>query len=41
MELPEGLKLEDYEKTRKIIVDFIKDYVNKVGVKGVVLGLSG
>lgn len=41
MDLPEGLKLDDYEKPRKIIVDFIKDYVSRVGVKGVVLGISG
>ncbi len=41
MDLPEGLKLDDYEKPRKIIVDFIKDYVAGIGVKGVVLGLSG
>lgn len=41
MDLPDGLRLDDYEKPRKIIVDFIKDYVTKSGVKGVVLGLSG
>lgn len=41
MDLPERLRLEDNEKPRKIIVDFIKDYVARVGVKGVVLGLSG
>lgn len=41
MDLPEGLRLDDYEKPRKIIVDFIKDYVTRVGVKGVVLGISG
>ncbi len=41
MDLPEGLKLDDYEKPRKIIVEFIKDYVAGIGVKGVVLGLSG
>jgi NAD+ synthase len=41
MKLPDGLKFDDYEKPRKIIVEFIRDYVSKVGVKGVVLGLSG
>ena len=41
MDLPEGLRLEDYEKSRKIIVDFIGDYVAIAGAKGVVLGLSG
>ena len=41
MDLPEGLRLEDYEKSRKIIVDFIGDYVARAGAKGVVLGLSG
>ena len=41
MELPEGLRLDEYEKPRKIIVDFIKTYVTRVGVEGVVLGLSG
>ena len=41
MELPDGLKFDDYEKPRKIIVNFIKDYVSKVGVNGLVLGLSG
>ncbi len=41
MNLPEGLRLNDYEKSRKIIVDFIGDYVSRVGAKGVVLGLSG
>ncbi|MFW9794744.1 MAG: NAD+ synthase [Candidatus Thorarchaeota archaeon] len=41
MDLPEGLKLDDYEKPRKIIVNFIRNYVTRVGVKGVVLGLSG
>ena len=41
MDLPENLRFDDYEPVRKTIVDFIKDYVTKVGVKGVVLGLSG
>jgi NAD+ synthase len=41
MELPEGLRFGDYEKPRKIIVNFIRNYVSKVGVNGVVLGLSG
>ena len=41
MNLPEGLRFEDYEPVRKVIVDFIRDYVSKAGVKGVVLGLSG
>lgn len=41
MKLPEGLRFKDYTPVRKIIVDFIRDYVAKAGVKGVVLGLSG
>ncbi|MHA1949666.1 MAG: NAD+ synthase [Candidatus Thorarchaeota archaeon] len=41
MNLPEGLRLDDYEESRKIIVEFIRDYVEKTGVTGVVLGLSG
>lgn len=41
MELPEGLEIEDYDVPRKIIVDFIKNYVNNAGAKGVILGLSG
>ncbi|MHA2026991.1 MAG: NAD+ synthase [Candidatus Thorarchaeota archaeon] len=41
MELPEGLRLDDYEKPRKIIVEFIRGYVERTGVAGVVLGLSG
>ena len=41
MELPDGLRFDDYEKPRKIIVSFIKNYVSKVGVDGVILGLSG
>ncbi|MFW9810640.1 MAG: NAD+ synthase [Candidatus Thorarchaeota archaeon] len=41
MELPEGLRLENYEKPRRIIVDFIQTYITRAGVKGAVLGLSG
>jgi NAD+ synthase len=41
MELPEGLRFDCYEKPRKVIVNFIKDYVSKAGVSGVILGLSG
>ncbi|MHA2360002.1 MAG: NAD+ synthase [Candidatus Thorarchaeota archaeon] len=41
MDLPEGLRLDDYDKPREIIVDFIKTYVTRVGVEGLVLGLSG
>jgi NAD+ synthase len=41
MDLPEGLRFEDYEKPRKTIVNFIKNYVARIRVKGVVLGLSG
>ncbi len=41
MKLPDGLRFDDYEKLRKIIVDFIRDYVSRAGVKGVILGLSG
>lgn len=41
MELPEGLRLDDYEKPRRVIVNFIRDYVSRAGFDGVVLGLSG
>ena len=41
MELPDGLRFEDYEQPRRLIVNFIKDYVARIQVKGVVLGLSG
>ena len=41
MKLPDGLRFDDYEKLRKIIVDFIREYVSRAGVKGVILGLSG
>ena len=41
MKLPDGLRFDDYEKLRKIIVDFIRNYVSRAGVKGVILGLSG
>lgn len=41
MELPEGLKFDDYEPVRKILIDFIVDYFKRSRAKGVVLGLSG
>ena len=41
MEFPEGLRFNDYEKVREKIVSFIRDYVQKAGVDGVTLGLSG
>ena len=41
MEFPEGLRFSDYEKVRERIVAFIRDYVQKAGVDGVTLGLSG
>lgn len=41
MNLPEGLQFDDYEPVRKIIVDFIRDYITNVGMKKTVLGLSG
>lgn len=41
MNLPEGLKFDDYEAVKQAISQFIKEYVDNVGVKGVVLGLSG
>ena len=41
MELPEGLRLDDYEKPRRVIVNFIRDYVSRAGFDGAVLGLSG
>ncbi len=41
MQLPEGLKFDDLERPRKYIIKFIRDYVAKARVNGVVLGLSG
>ncbi len=41
MELPEGLEYTDYETPRKIIVDFISNYMKLAGAKGIILGLSG
>ena len=41
MNLPEGLQFDDYEPVRKIIVDFIRDYIANAGMKKAVLGLSG
>lgn len=41
MELPEGLRFDNYEIPRKLIVNFITDYVSRAGVNGVILGLSG
>ncbi len=41
MDLPKDLRFDDYEPVREKIVSFIRDYVAKVGVNGVVLGLSG
>ena len=41
MELPKDLRFNDYGPVRKVIVNFIRDYVAKAGVSGVVLGLSG
>ncbi len=41
MKLPDGLRFEDYERPRRLIVNFIKDYVTRIQVKGVVMGLSG
>ncbi|MHA3964437.1 MAG: NAD+ synthase [Candidatus Thorarchaeota archaeon SMTZ1-45] len=41
MELPDGLKFDDFERPREIIVNFIKDYVSQARVRGVILGLSG
>lgn len=41
MDLPKGLVFEDYESVKELLIDFIKDYVKKAGVRGVVLGLSG
>lgn len=41
MELPEGLKFENYDAVRELLIDFIKNYVKISGVSGVVLGLSG
>ncbi|MGY5870923.1 MAG: NAD+ synthase [Candidatus Thorarchaeota archaeon] len=41
MELPEGLRFDDYEPVRDLLVKFIKDYVKLAGVSKAVLGLSG
>ena len=41
MEWPEGLKIEDVERAKNKIVDFIREYVEKSGTNGVVMGLSG
>jgi NAD+ synthase len=41
MNLPEGLRFDDYELVRIQIVNFIKDYVKLAGVSKAVLGLSG
>ncbi len=41
MQLPKGLMFDDHERPRKYITKFIRDYVAKAGVNGVVLGLSG
>lgn len=41
MDLPEGLRFDDYEPVRTHIVNFIKDYVKLAGVSKAVLGLSG
>lgn len=41
MKLPDGLRFDDYEKPRKLIVNFIRDYVKQAGFDGAVLGLSG
>jgi len=41
MNLPEGLRFDDYEPVRIQIVNFIKDYAKLAGVSKAVLGLSG
>ncbi len=41
MDLPEGLRFDDYEPARIQIVNFIKEYVKLAGVTKAVLGLSG
>lgn len=41
MQLPNGFKFDDYERVRKIIVEFIKSYIKNTRAKGAVLGLSG
>ena len=41
MNLPEGLRFNDYEPVRIHIVNFIKDYVKLAGFSKAVLGLSG
>ena len=41
MELPEGLIIEDLEIPRRAIVDFIREYLKRSGLEGIILGLSG
>ncbi len=41
MKFPEDLVIQDLERPRKIIVNFIRDYVEKTGLEGIILGLSG
>ncbi len=41
MELPEGLRFDNYESVKELLVEFIRDYVKRSRVSGVVLGLSG
>ena len=41
MEFPEGLIIRNLNTPRKIIVDFIREYVEKTGLAGIILGLSG
>lgn len=41
MNLPEGLKFDDYEAVKQSILKFIRETVDTAGVKGVVLGISG
>ena len=41
MKFPEGLIIEDLEKTRESIVGFIQELVQKTGQEGIVLGMSG
>ncbi len=41
MKFPEGLIIENLDTPRSTIVDFIREYVSKTGLEGIILGLSG
>lgn len=41
MDWPEGLRIQDLDGAKKIIVEFISSYLNTSKMNGVVMGLSG